>query len=391
MPTRRPIVLASALFASFLAVPAMAATVTSVFNGKVPCLPLPNGVQFCAGSLLARVETWDGVPLDANVSVPPASMTGPFPLIVDLHGWGIGKSPSPDDRALDGYVVLSYSARGFHFSCGLAAARLPDLTLSNPTACMDRGWIRLADARYEGRDTQHLAGLLADEGLVIPNKIGVTGSSYGGGQSMILAALKNRVMLPDGSLVPWKSPGGLDMAIAAAAPLIPWSDLAYALVPTGRTLDYLIENPYGVHAGIEKQSWVTALYALGLATGFYAPAGADPDADITEWRNRIDAGEPYDDDPTMQHVVSEVTAHHSAYYIDDSIPPAPLFMYNAFTDDLFPVDESLRFCGRRARSIRRPRSRSSTPTTSAIRARASPAIWRPRALAWRSSSRDISR
>jgi hypothetical protein len=133
------------------------------------------------------------------------------------------------------------------------------------------------------------------------------------------------------------------MAIAAAAPLIPWSDLAYALVPTGRTLDYLIENPYGVHAGIEKQSWVTALYALGLTTGFYAPAGADPDADITAWRNRIDAGEPYDDDPTMQHVVSEVTSHHSAYYVDDSIPPAPLFMYNAFTDDLFPADESLRF------------------------------------------------
>ena len=343
MPTRRPIVLASAVFATLFAVPAMAATVTSVFDGKVPCLPLPNGVQFCAGSLLTRVESWDGVPLDANVSVPPASMTGPFPLIVDLHGWGIGKSPTPDDRALDGYVVLSYSARGFHFSCGFAAARLPDPTLSNPTACVDRGWIRLADARYEGRDTQYLAGLLADEGLAIPNKVGVTGSSYGGGQSMILAALKNRVMLPDGSLVPWKSPGGLDMAIAAAAPLIPWSDLAYALVPTGRTLDYLIENPYGVHAGIEKQSWVTELYALGLATGFYAPAGADPDADITAWRSRIEAGEPYDDDPLMQHVVSEITAHHSAYYIDDSIPPAPLFMYNAFTDDLFPADESLRF------------------------------------------------
>jgi hypothetical protein len=132
------------------------------------------------------------------------------------------------------------------------------------------------------------------------------------------------------------------MAIAAAAPLIPWSGLAYALVPTGRTLDYLIENPYGVHAGIEKQSWVTALYALGLATGFYAPVGADPDADITAWRTRIEAGESYDDDPTMQHVVSEVT-RTSAYYVDDTVEPAPLFIYNAFTDDLFPADESLRF------------------------------------------------
>jgi hypothetical protein len=79
MLTRRPIVLASAIFATLLAVPSMAATVTSVFSGKVPCLPMLNGVQFCAGSLLTRVETWDGVPLDANVSIPPASMTGPFP------------------------------------------------------------------------------------------------------------------------------------------------------------------------------------------------------------------------------------------------------------------------------------------------------------------------
>jgi hypothetical protein len=345
MDTRhlRPAALASLAVATLVASPASAATVSSVFGGKVPCIAQPNGVQFCAGTLLTRVESWDGVPLDANVSIPPASMNGPFPLIVDLHGWGIGKTPNPEDPALDGYVVLSYSARGFHFSCGFPAARLPDPTLSNPTACTDRGWIRLADARYEGRDTQYLAGLLADEGLVIPDRIGVTGSSYGGGQSMILAALKNRVMLPDGSLTAWKSPGGLDMAIAAAAPLIPWSDLAYALVPTGRTLDYLAENPYGVHAGIEKQSWITALYALGLTTGFYAPAGADPDADITGWRTRIDAGEPYDDDPTLVHILNDITTHHSAYYIDDSVEPAPLFIYNAFTDDLFPADESLRF------------------------------------------------
>src|SRR5258705_2650504 len=235
-PTGRLARVASGLLGALLLTSTThAATVASVFGGKVPCITQLNGAQFCAGTLLTRVESWDGVPLDANVTIPPASMNGPFPLIVDLHGWGIGKTQTPEDQALDGYVVLSYSARGFHFSCGFAAARLPDLTLSNPTACTDRGWIRLADARYEGRDTQYLAGLLADEGLVIPDRIGVTGSSYGGGQSMILAALKNRVMLPDGSLTAWKSPGGLDMAIAAAGPLIPWSDLAYALVPTGRT------------------------------------------------------------------------------------------------------------------------------------------------------------
>ena len=201
-----------------LASPARPATVASVFNGKVPCIAEPNGVQFCAGTLATRVETWDDVPLDANVTIPPAAMDGPFPLIVDLHGWGIGKTQTPEDQAMDGYVVLSYSARGFHFSCGFAAAQVPDPTLTNPTACTDRGWIRLADARYEARDTQYLAGLLADEGLVIPDKIGVTGASYGGGQSMILAALKDRVMLPDGTFTPWKSPDGLDNMRSAWRP-----------------------------------------------------------------------------------------------------------------------------------------------------------------------------
>ena len=101
---------------------------------------------------------------------------------------------------------------------------------------------------------------------MLHDKIAVTGSSYGGGQSMMLAALRDRVMMPDGTLVPWTSPGGTPMQIAAAAPLIPWSDLAYALTPNGRNLDYLDFNPYGKRGGVMKQSYVNLLYTLGLAT-----------------------------------------------------------------------------------------------------------------------------
>ena len=194
-----------------------------------------------------------------------------------------------------------------------------------------------------GTTRSTLAGLLADEGLVLPDKIGVTGASYGGGQSMILAALKNRTMLADGSLVAWKSPKGLDMTIAAAAPLIPWSDLAYSLTPTGRMLDYRVDNPYGLRGGIQKVSWNNLLYTAGLGTGFYAPTGVDFAADISAWNARIAAGEPYDGDSTLENILDEITAHHSAYYIDDTVEPAPLFIYNAWTDDLFPVDEALRY------------------------------------------------
>src|SRR4026209_8120 len=122
------------------AVPARAGTVASVFGGKEPC-SVVSGVPVCAGTVLTRVETWDGVPLDVNVTIPPAAMDGPFPVIVDLHGWGGSKAGTPfTQRAMDGYVVLSYTARGFGQSCGSAPSRVPDATLSNPNACNDRGW-----------------------------------------------------------------------------------------------------------------------------------------------------------------------------------------------------------------------------------------------------------
>jgi hypothetical protein len=324
-------------------IPARAATVASVFSGRVPCVET-QGVQLCAGDVATRVESFDGVPLDVSVTLPPAAMNGPFPLVIDLHGWSLGKNPAPYvDWAERGWAVLSYTARGFHASCGSVDARMPDATLSNPNVCAERGWIRLADVRYEAHDSQHLAGLLADEGLVAPTKIGVTGASYGGGQSMILAALATRVMLPDGTLVPWKSPGGRDMAIAAAAPLIPWTDLAYSLTPNGRTLDYRTANPYGERGGVQKLSWNAALYTVGFATGYYSPPGVDFASDIQSWNARVGAGEPYDGDPTLRAILDEITRHHSAYYVDDAVPPAPLFIYNAWTDDLFPVDEALRF------------------------------------------------
>ena len=76
--------------------------------------------------------------------------------------------------------------------------------------------MRLADQRYEERDTQHLLGLLADQGIVKPRAIGVTGISYGGIQSHSLARLRDRIRLPDGSFRPWRSPNGRALRIAAA-------------------------------------------------------------------------------------------------------------------------------------------------------------------------------
>ena len=137
-----------------------------------------------------------------------------------------------------GYATFSMTDRGFHESCGSQASKD-----AAPAACAN-GYIRLIDNRYEVRDAQEFAGQLADEGLIDPQRIGSIGGSYGGGMSMALGALRNRKVMPDYSIVPWTSPDGKPMQIAAAAPSIPWTDLAYSLQPNGSTLDYVADAPY---------------------------------------------------------------------------------------------------------------------------------------------------
>ncbi|MGA7434305.1 MAG: hypothetical protein WBW44_01660, partial [Solirubrobacterales bacterium] len=190
-------------------------------------------------------------------------------------------------------------------------------------------------------------------------KIGTVGASYGGGKSMALGALKNRIMLPDGSYAPWKSPNGTDMEIAAAAPIVPWTDFAYSLLPNGRTLDYAKDAPYNDPPGIMKIGIASALLPSGdsfsgeIRTSPQPPLGdlnaatypIDPEADILGWKDRMEVGEPYND-ALSDLMFDQMTRHHSSYYIEDSVEPSPMLIAQGFTDDLFPVDEPLRYLNR---------------------------------------------
>jgi predicted acyl esterase len=332
-----------AIGAALLAPQAASAAPASVFGGAVPCSPQDGGVTFCTAAPRSTVPAWDGVPIDVNAGFPNEAQfgPGPFPLIMMFHGYGGGKiGLSAQRHWLErGFATFSMTNRGFRESCGSLASR------AAAGAACDNGYVRLIDNRYEVRDAQEFAGILADENLVDPQRIGAVGGSYGGGMSMALAALKNRKVMPDYSLVPWTSPGGKPMQIAATAPNIPWTDLAYSLTPNGSTLDYVADAPYRGRVGVMKESLVNGLYVSGLtAPGYYAPEGSDPTADLTGWRSRLLAGEPYGAD--VQAVLDEITQHHSSYYIDHSIEPAPMLMSSGFTDDLFPANETIRFYNR---------------------------------------------
>src|SRR3954447_14750516 len=99
-----------------------------------------NGVLFCPTTGLDdRVASWDGVPIDVDVTMPETG-DGPFPTIVMVHGLGGSKT---DFEAVDengtkadgkphvqnfhynnvffakhGYAVVNVTQRGYGNSCG---------------------------------------------------------------------------------------------------------------------------------------------------------------------------------------------------------------------------------------------------------------------------------
>ncbi len=337
---------------------AQAAPPTEVLEG-VPCAPIAGGITECNGA----TESFDGTKIDVNVFLPPESFgEGPFPTIGDFHGWGAAKqglktvplkapeagkttpiSEQADPRiqqwAANGYAVFSMSDRGWGLSCGAY-----DESAIKAEAKCAQGFNHLMDDRYEVRDAQYLMSELADEELVQPTKIGVTGVSYGGGISLALGALRNREMEESGALVPWTSPEGTAMEIAAAVPQWAWSDIAYALAPNGRNLDYVTNSPYRgptgkLPIGVYKFSYTEGLYKVGAEVGRYSPSKFDS---IPLYRERFRGGDPYSAGGT-DAIVQELSTYHSAFGIDPSVQPAPTLLQNGWNDDLFPVDEALRY------------------------------------------------
>jgi hypothetical protein len=365
MRLHRGLLAALAVVVALVLAPAAQAAHAPVFGGGAPCTTLPsNGnIQQCTGYAFS----FDGTKINVNVFLPPESAgSGPYPTIGDFHGWGSAKLgleeeklkglipiQSADPRiqhwAEEGYAVFSMTDRGWGLSCGKYDPTLTEEEEQEeneePTAGLcTNGFNHLMDDRYEVRDAQFLISELADEGLVQPTKVGATGFSYGGGLSVALGVLRNRTMLPSGQLVPWVSPGGKEMEIAAAVPQWPWTDLSYALAPNGRNLDYVTNSPYRgpsgkFPVGIWKLSWNEALNLAGEALSNYNEE--DKEADIPGWLLRLKGGEPYTD-ATINGIITQLSTFHSSFGIDPSVEPAPLLIQSGWDDDLFPVDEALR-------------------------------------------------
>jgi hypothetical protein len=92
-----------------------------------------NGVRFCPTSTSAqRVRSFDGVPLDVDVTLP-AHGSGPFRTIVMLHGWGGGKTDfESHDPAGNGSTTYHYN-NTYYARHGYFGSRLGQLVRRRPS------------------------------------------------------------------------------------------------------------------------------------------------------------------------------------------------------------------------------------------------------------------
>ena len=184
----------------------------------------------------------DTIGLDTTLYLPA---TTPAPAVLVAHGFGGTKaSVDADARALvdRGFVVQTWTARGFGASGGQIALDSPDYEVADARALVDR----LA-TRPE----------VVQDGPGDP-RVGVTGASYGGALALLLA--------------------GYDRRIDAIAPVITWNDLGQALFPNAAAAPQALptDTPArGAFApdGVFKRGWAGVFFSAGLAPGG-GPRGA---------------------------------------------------------------------------------------------------------------------
>ena len=168
------------------------------------------------------------VSLEASVFSPGpevdgADEAGRRAAVVLAHGFGGSKeqlAAQARELAAAGYVVLTYTARGFGGSGGLIHLNNPEFEIADASRMLDE---------LAGRDDVRL-----DD--VGDPRVGVAGGSYGGALALMTAGLDDRVD-----------------AVAAA---ITWHDLGQSLFPQ-----------YGADqgSGVFKKRWASLFFSAGLS------------------------------------------------------------------------------------------------------------------------------
>jgi hypothetical protein len=161
----------------------------------------------------------------------------------------------------------------------------------------------------------------------------------------------------NGALVPWTSPAGRKLHVAAAVPEYTWASLVSALLPNGRAADGATAAPASGDlrqpVGLPIESYLDGLFADGepLGNGFYQPpTSTDDTANLPLWYalvqsgpNSITAtpGTPFADQ--LGHALDELGQFKSP--LSSLLPvdaDVPVMQMQGLTDPLFkPVEAEL--------------------------------------------------
>ncbi len=247
--------------------PIVAATVAALVLAFAPAASAEPGVPVAApapaaaaaddGGAVAVTEEKVAVPagpgqpgtidLDTSLYVPAsATAASPAPAVLVAHGFGGSKASVDSDArelAARGYVVQTWTARGFGASGGSIGLDDPDREVADASRLVDRLAARADVQRDADGDP----------------RVGVTGGSYGGGLALLLA--------------------GYDRRIDAIVPVITWNDLGQALfpnnaVPAGATPPGTPAAGAGAGDGVFKSGWAGVFFG----SGGRVPAGGDSPA-----------------------------------------------------------------------------------------------------------------
>ncbi|MBL8928333.1 MAG: alpha/beta fold hydrolase [Pseudonocardia sp.] len=206
------------------------------------------------------------ITLDTTLYIPTVV---PAPAVLVAHGFGGTKaSVDADARALvdRGFVVLTWTARGFGASGGQIALDSPDFEVADARALVDR----LA-TRPE----------VVQDGPGDP-RVGVTGGSYGGALALLLA--------------------GYDRRIDAVAPVITWNDLGQALFPNAAAAPGSLPSDTPARGafspdGVFKRGWAGVFFSAGLAPGGGPRGAVEDDGAPADGAGDQAAGPPAAPDP----------------------------------------------------------------------------------------------
>jgi ABC-2 type transport system ATP-binding protein len=238
---------------------ALAAVVVVLAAGAVfwitrPAAPPAVPTQDAVLDMPAAPGSAEQVKIDTTTYLPA---TVPAPAVLLAHGFGGDKTSVADDArelARKGFVVLTWSARGFGQSTGKIGLNDPDGEVADASRLIDR-------LVAQHQVTTDASG---------DPEVAVTGASYGGALSLLLA--------------------GTDKRVDAIAPVITYNDLAQALVPNTATPEAPAAGTPAAGAfgtdGVFKKSWAGIFFSAGSGPA----SSGSPSAEAPEAGQETDTG-----------------------------------------------------------------------------------------------------